>query len=192
MKRVVLFTGGVLALMLVLAGAAFMAGRWFNQAPSKSEHVVLESPGGSKTMLLQEPDVVYAEEMPDSPADAVGLFARREDNRLFIQSGDATINIHRDDQGNVALETRSDGPEVEVVVTHDTQIFRDDTIIQYGHEAPSGPLQQVLVPGTLDEIGEHSSIRAWGEQRGDRTIADLLVYTFPAVLKRRTVSGIGC
>jgi hypothetical protein len=184
MRRVVLFTAGLLALTLVLAGAAFIAGRLSNQAPSESEQVVLDGPGDTKMVLLQEPDIAYAEEIPDSPARAVGLFARREDNRLFIQSGDATINIHRDAQGTVALETHSDGPEVEVVVTHDTQIFRDDTFIQYGHEAPSGSLQQVLVPGTLDEIGEHSSIRAWGERRGDRTIADLLVYTFPAVLKR--------
>jgi hypothetical protein len=133
--------------------------------------------------MAEEPDVEYAEEMPDYPADVVGLFARREDNRVFVQSGDVTMNIRRDEQGNVELGTHAKGPTVEVIVTHDTLIYRDDTFTQHREEARSETVRQVLAAGTLDEVGEHSSVRVWGEKRGDRIVAAVLVYAIPAALR---------
>jgi hypothetical protein len=68
-----------------------------------------------------------------------------------------------------------DGPVVEVVVTHDTLVYCDAT--RYvPEEAIDGKIQQVLEPGSLDEIGAHSIISAWGQERGDRVLADVLIY----------------
>jgi hypothetical protein len=170
-------------LVLLLAGAAFVGGRLLNDEPSESGPVIVRGPDRSRRIIAEEPDVAYAEELPASPPEVIGLFGRRQDNSLFIQSGQTTMNVKRDDQGNVELETYADGPEVEVVVTHDTLIYRDDTFTQYSSEAPGGTLQQVLNPGRLDEMGEHSSIQVWGQRRGDRIVAKVIVYTFPAMLK---------
>jgi hypothetical protein len=50
-----------------------------------------------------------------------------------------------------------------------------------GQDLPSGgpTIQQVVEPGTLDEIGDGSMLTVWGKKTGDRIIADVLVYTQP-------------
>jgi hypothetical protein len=185
MKRSIFLAGGLAMLVLILAGAAFTAGRLLNDEPSASDPVVMDGPDGSRALIAKEPDIAYAEVMPSDPPQAVGLFSRREDNGLIIHSGSVTMSIHRDDRGNVDLETHGDGPELQVIVTHDTLIYRDDTFTQHAGEPASGPIQQVLETGTLDEIGEHTNIQAWGEKHGDRVVATVLLYTIPAVLSNR-------
>jgi hypothetical protein len=63
-----------------------------------------------------------------------------------------------------------------VVATHETLIYRDDTLQQLGDDPPPGPVQQLLKPGSLDELGATSTVLAWGEKRGDRLLATVLVY----------------
>jgi hypothetical protein len=133
--------------------------------------------------VAQEPEVERAEELPAGSPDVIGLFMQRQDNSLFIQSGETTLNIKRDAQGNVELGTYADGSQVEVVVTRETLMYQDVTFAQYNGGATSGSLPQVLKPGALDEVGEHSSIQVWGEKRGDRIVAQVIVYTFPAILQ---------
>jgi hypothetical protein len=183
MRRSIWVVSGALVLVLSLAGAAFVGGRLLNDEPSGSGPVAMQGPDRPGRVMAREPDVAYAEELPASPPEVIGLFGRRQDNSLFIQSGETTMNIKRDDQGNVELETHADGPEVEVIVTHDTLLYRDDTFTQYSGEASARTLQQVLNPGTLDEMGEHSSLQVWGQRRGDRVVAEVILYTFPVALK---------
>ncbi len=117
-------------------------------------------------------DIQNAEEMPDASADVDGLFVRREDGSLFVRTGNRSgVKV------NGEWELHQDGPVVEIVTTHDTVIYRDDTLEQLGGVAPSGPIQQVLNPGTLDELGKNSTVRAWGEKRGDGVVAEVIVFT---------------
>ena len=47
-------------------------------------------------------------------------------------------------------------------------------------EAPppaDGKVQQKVEAGSLDGIGTNSFVSAWGERRGDRVIARVVVYT---------------
>jgi hypothetical protein len=44
-------------------------------------------------------------------------------------------------------------------------------------------IQQQVEPGSLDEIGSNSMISAWGERRGDRVIATVLLYSQMHMLK---------
>ena len=38
-------------------------------------------------------------------------------------------------------------------------------------------LQQAVKPaGSLEEIGENTELQVWGERRGDRVVAEVLVY----------------
>jgi hypothetical protein len=43
----------------------------------------------------------------------------------------------------------------------------------------SPTIQQVVQPGTLDDLGQDSMITVWGQKTGNRIIADVLVYTLP-------------
>ena len=116
-------------------------------------------------------DIMSADEMPSDAAEAAGLFVRREDNSIFVGTGD--IRAYLNTNGEVGAG--HDGPVAEVVVTHDTLVYCDET--RYvPEEAIDGDIQQVLEPGSLDEIGAHSIISAWGQERGDRVLADVLIY----------------
>ncbi len=171
MKRSIFIAGGVVVLVLLLGGAAFVGGRLLGSSDltSDNQDVIVSDSGGE--MITGKGVVVeteFAAEMPDVPPDVSGLFARREDNSLFVGTGTLTFMIDGD--------AKYDGPVVEVVTTHDTLIYRDDTLQQLGGVAPSGPVKQVLKPGSLDEIGQNDVISAWGEMRGDRLVAEVLVY----------------
>jgi hypothetical protein len=54
---------------------------------------------------------------------------------------------------------------------------------QFQNGPPSGTIQQVVNPGSVEELGKNSSLSAWGEKRGDRLIADVVLYSGPAVFK---------
>lgn len=121
-------------------------------------------------------------ELPDRQSDASGLFARREDNSLFVGTGNIEVGVEVDGAtGERTFSATSSGPEVEVLVTGDTVIYRDDTEISPGEPAErkngERTIQQVLQPdGSLEEIGEKTELEVWGERRGDRVVAEVLVY----------------
>jgi hypothetical protein len=97
----------------------------------------------------------------------------RQDNALFVGTGHFMLNIADGD-----VVTDYDGPKVEVVVTHATEVYRD--ITEYGTaEAEDGKIRQVVRPGSVDEIGTDNLISVWGEERGSRVFAEVLVYHVP-------------
>lgn len=70
-----------------------------------------------------------------------------------------------------------DGPQVEVVVTHDTLIYKDVTDMPAPKSGSDVQvLAQVVEPGSLDDLNENSIVTMWGQKQGDRTIADVIVY----------------
>ena len=79
--------------------------------------------------------------------------------------------------------TNYDGPVVEVVVTGETQVYKEVT------NFPGPPaegetvqvLQQEVAEGTIEEIGENSNVTVWGRKVGDRMIAEILVYSEPPI-----------
>ena len=79
------------------------------------------------------------------------------------------------------MSLTADGPEIEVVVTHDTVIYREET------EEPGGgggdvkggeyTVQQVVRQvDSLEELGKNTEVMAWGDRKGDRVVAEILVY----------------
>lgn len=173
MKRSFLIIGGVAALVLLLGGAGFVGGRLLSSpdVSSDDQEFLVVGSGDVKTGSGVLLDVEPAAEMPDAPADVAGLFLRRENNSLFVGTGTLS-GILVDGK----WEQRHDGPVVEVVATHDTLIYRDDMFKQLEGVAPSGPVKQVLAPGSLDEIDETGTIQAWGVRRGDRVVAEVIVF----------------
>jgi hypothetical protein len=179
LNRSLLLIASVVGLALLLAGAAF-AGAWLlsglysggGQAVigSQSEGEVITRPGA-----FIEKD--RAAEMPLVPLDVGGLLVRREDNRLFIGTGNLFgFLVEGTTLAESHWELGHDGPMAEVITTHDTVIYRDDTFRHLTPGALFAPVQQVLTASTLDQIDMNSTVEVWGEWRGDRLVADVVVF----------------
>jgi hypothetical protein len=173
MNRSTLIATAAVALALLLAGAAFVGGRLLadRELAADNRQIVMSDSGGGVTVLGTKVETVRAAEMPGRAPDVAGLYARREDNRLFVGTGAMSAF-----KVEGRWEFHHDGPVVEVVTTHGTLVYRDDTLQQFGDALPSGPVQQVLTPSMVEKIEENSTISAWGERRGDRLVAEVIVF----------------
>jgi hypothetical protein len=185
MRKPVLIGIGVVLLVAVLAGAAFvgaqlLAGQGQPAQASKSGLTIMTGQNGKQGQYVQ-PDIQPAKELPQTPADARGVFDHRKDNSLFVGTGVVLRTVQQDQGGNVTSSSTHDGPTVEVVVTPQTIVYSDVTNRQFNGQPPSGKIQQVVEQGSLDEIGKDSTLRAWGKKTGDRIIADVIVYSLPSV-----------
>ena len=126
-----------------------------------------------------------APELPDAPSDVHGVFVSREDNSITVGTGAIELNVEIHQAPGGAIEPNvsltANGPEIEVVVTHDTVIYREETEDPggSGRDVKGGEytVQQVVRQvDSLEELGKNTEVIAWGEQRGDRIVADILVY----------------
>jgi hypothetical protein len=149
-------------LVLVLATAAFLGGRYLQN--------------GSTPSAGRE-EVIPAPELPTAEPNITGLFVRRQDNSFFVGTGSITGQKKAGPNGEPQITLGYDGPVVEVVVTTNTKIYSDVTA-QYNQNRPRNgtPIQQRVVPGNLEEIDHNTIINAWGNKSGDRLIADVLLY----------------
>jgi hypothetical protein len=183
---------GLIVLVVLLAAAAFVGGQLLNPqanpqagGPGGSGNFgVSGEEGGNAERMEVALKVTPAAELPTTQPDAQGLFVRRDDNSLFIGTGDVTISMGPDAQSGPTSEF--DGPVVEVVVTGETQVYKDVG-------TPPGPppegeteqvIQQEVAEGTIEEIGDTSHVTVWGRKVGDRIIADILVYSEPVIFVR--------
>jgi hypothetical protein len=180
---------GVIIVILLLAGAAFVGARLLNgqglpfvstgggSGPSLS----LGGPGGKMVKLDIEP----SKELPQTSADVTGLFDHRQDNSIFVGTGKVTMAFKKDPSGKVETSSNHDGPTVEIVVTSQTKIYKDVTMRQFDGPPPDGQkIQQTLESGSLDDVGQSSMLTVWGKKTGDRFIAEVLVYSPPAFIKK--------
>jgi hypothetical protein len=181
--------GGIIVLVL-LASAAFVGGRLLN-GQGLPGFSALGGPGGPGLMLggpggkMMKLNIQPSKELPQTPADVRGIFDHRQDNSIFVGTGQVMMTVQKDQSGNVQSSSSHSGPVVEIVITNQTTIYKDVTMQQFNGPPPSGQaIQEVLDAGSLDDIGQSSQITVWGKKTGDRFIADVLVYTPPAFLTK--------
>ncbi len=186
MKKQILIIGGFVVLVVVLASAAFVGGQLLmgqglppGQASSSGPRISIGQ-GGKGNQTFQG-NIQPAKELPQTTEDVRGVFDHRKDNSVFIGTGVVLRTVQKDQAGNVTSSSTFNGPVVEVVVTPQTIVYSDVTNRQFNGQPPSGKVQQVLKQGSLDEIGKDSTVRAWGKKTGDRLIADVIVYSLPAI-----------
>jgi hypothetical protein len=185
MKKLVLITVGLVVLVAVLAGAAFvgaqlLAGQGQPAQALKSGLTMMTGQNGKPGQTFQG-NTQPAKELPQTPADVRAVFDHRKDNSLFVGTGVIIRTAQKDQAGNVTSSSTYDGPTVEVVITPQTIVYRDVTSRQFNGQPPSGKIQQVVEQGSLDEIGKDSLVHAWGKKTGDRVIADVIVYSLPSI-----------
>jgi hypothetical protein len=182
MKRKRLITGIAVLAVILLAGA-YVAGRLLSEGLGPVRigggNVMISSGDGS----MIEAEFKPAEELPDTPPEIAGLYSRREDNSIFVKETDGGFRISMDEEGNVS--TNAGDVETEIVVTNETEVYIDTTSEQLEDLEDGDTLYQKLEPGTIEDLGYLSFMQVWGERRGERVIADVLVYMLPPTLVGR-------
>ena len=183
-KPTPIFAG--IVLILLLAGAVFIGARLLNGQglPGISPGMFLGG-GNGNSVRIDRGDIQPAKELPQTPADVDGIFDHRQDNSIFVGTGNFNVRVQADKSGKVETGSHYDGPLIEVVVTSQTKVYEDVTMQQFNRSPPEGQkIQQVLETGSLDNLVESSGITVWGKKTGDRVIANILVYLSP-VFRRK-------
>jgi len=188
MKRTILIAGSVAAVVLLLAGAAFVGARMLSEpeetsAGGRSGRVMeLVVDDGSGPVSLRIKVETSPPELPDRPSETGGVFVRRQDNSIFVGTGSIELDVEvNGNTGERSVTLSHNGPEVEVVVTRDTIIYQDETDMSPGDPSSwkSGEKiiqQEIKLADSLEDIGENTELQVWGERRGDRVVAEVLVY----------------
>ncbi len=204
-KKILIGIGGVLAVAL-LAGGAFMAVRLLNtKAAANGPGAPLAGLGGSGSGKVSfQLQMTPAPELPSARADLTGQVTNIQDNSIFVaemskaSGGGANVVIvgkavsGSGSSNGSGPSTNSEsptpsGPVTEVVVSQNTTIYRDTTMNsvpkpQAGTTTNIG-VQQVLEPADISSISDSSLVQVWGQKRGDRLIADIIVVMGTAIIQ---------
>lgn len=199
-NRIIWITGSVL-LVLFLAGVVYVGGSLLSRQAAESSSNSFEI------------DFSAAKEIPQTEPEATGLVKKIDGNSLNIQEFNINemlstigeggvimkeIKIEADDLENledlsIPVFGGADGPETEVVISRETKIYRDVTMddfepvmMQPGDPPPALPdkIELKIVPSRADQIGNKSYLNVWGERKGDRIVASVILF-------REGVSGEG-
>jgi hypothetical protein len=175
----------------LVAAAAFIGGRLLNGQAGPLGFFPMMG-GGRVSMSI---DMLPAPELPTTEPDTRGSFVERKDNTIVLREFSMEMG-----RGGVVVVERSsgaggpmvsggpgseDGPQVEVVITNETVIYRDATDMPEPSalEEPM-TIQQAVEPGTLDDLTSNTMLMVWGRKSGDRFIADVIMYSQPVLFKR--------
>ena len=159
-------------LVLFVGAAAFMAARLINGG--------FRLNGNSAPVSV---DIIPAIELPTTSPDVTGPFIERWDNAIIVEtkSLDASGGILAGSPSDVKSTS---GPQVEVVVTSDTIIYRETTQVSKPLTGGNQTIQQTVEAATLDDLNTESMVMVWGRKSGDRVIAEVLMYSQTVMIKR--------
>ncbi|WP_420631339.1 hypothetical protein [Candidatus Leptofilum sp.] len=191
-KRTFLMRSMVFAVIILLAGGAYTAVQLLT--PDDAGETAVASGGGRVMQSISSQNggpsvavqttILPAPELPDEPSAAFGILQSREDNTLLVGTGNIDLEVDVEvnpdtGQESTTLIPSTDGPVLEVVLTPDTILYRDvtDLSLQPGQESGEREIvQQVRLVDSSDDITGNLELEVWGERRGDRIIATVLVY----------------
>lgn len=135
----------------------------------------------------EEFQIIAAEGLPETPFEQVGEVLSQEGNSLFVQA--KQMNEALGMIGGKGIDKKGDssdtGPATEVVLSHNTEFYRDSTWDAYlsgevdKENLKDNEIQQEIVPGSRDELGPGSEVTVWGERNGDRIVAEFILYSLP-------------
>lgn len=181
---------GVVGLIALLAGGAYTAVQLLTPeeaeaAPAGNGRVIqsVQVENGGEPVAVNT-TILPAKELPQEASAAFGILKSREDNTLVMGTGGIDLSVDVEVDGATGQETTSvvpttSGPDVEVVVTADTLIYRDVTDFGATNRTESGEQtiqQMVRQVDSIEDIGENNELEVWGEKRGDRIVATALVF----------------
>ena len=151
---------------LVISAAAFIGGRFLNQRINSSSTISV--------------NIIPAVELPTTSPEVTGPIVERRDNTLVIET--KSLNTSR--AVVPAAGTRSQGgPQVEIVITSETVIFRETTQLDEPLSGGNQSIQQTVETAALDNLDSRSMVMVWGRKSGDRIVAEVLMYSNTAAIK---------
>ena len=162
---------GVGVLVLLVGAAAFLAGRLINGG--------FRLNGNSAPVSV---DIIPAIELPTTSPDVTRPFIERRDNTIIVET--KSLDASGILAGSPPDIKSTSGPQVEVVVTSDTIIYRETTQLSKPLTSGNQTIQQTVEETTLDQLNAESVVMVWGLKSGDRIIAEVLIYSNPAMIKR--------
>lgn len=192
MKRKLLISVMLLLIIAVLARGAYTA----VQLLSIPETDTAEAAGGGGRVMQSmqvvnggapvsvKTTILPSDDLPDEQSAAFGIVLSRQDDTLIVGTGDIDLAVEVDVDGNTGQENVSvvpttNGPELEVVLTRNTTLYRDVTDVtgQIPDESGEITIKQEIRPVTdSSEIKEQMEIEIWGTRSGDRIVAELIVF----------------
>lgn len=127
--------------------------------------------------------------LPETEPDVQGLFVRREDNSVFVGTGNVRLNVQIDSDvngGKARVKADFDGPVKEILIGRDTVFYKDITPANVEAMKKGEEIQQQVEPvASLDvlltDVSTNDTLTVWGEQRGERLLAKTVVYARPAL-----------
>lgn len=154
--------------VLLLGAAAFIGGRLLTQ---RVDPFVLGAPFEGDFRSL----IVAASDLPTTPPEVTGPFITLQDNTIIVEMKSLEA---KGIASSLPSSTRNQrGPQVEVVLTSETMIYRETTDPSEPLSAKNQTIHQTVEPATLDDLDSQSMIMVWGRKSGDRVIAEVLVYS---------------
>ena len=200
MKRTVWIVLGGVLLVAVLAGAAFMAMRLLNVKTAGTTGLLplagpLGGAGGGKGPVMQSIRINMepAPELPQQAPDFGGQVTGIQDNSIFVapmNKGGVVYSSGQDGGEKIMQAPTPSGPSTEVVIAKETMIYRDVSMEDIPKPSANSGSQEVKVqqkvePATLAEVSTDSFVQVWGQKRGERLVADVVVIFGPAVLIKK-------
>lgn len=163
MRRTVILSTALIAGLAVVALAAFVGARLFER----------NQPGVSSSL---EPTPLADEQhpagLPQRAPDDSGVILKIDDNSLFIGSGQ-TMLAANDENGKPGIEIENATSPLEVVLTQNTQVFRDTT---YDDPTVEDGAPQTIEAFNMGDLSENNIVFVWGTKRGDRLVAETILY----------------
>jgi hypothetical protein len=150
-----------------------------NGSDSESGLIVYEDvfDDGSGSPVTVRTIIEPSANLPDRPAEASGIFLRQEDNSYFVGTGSTSVNVSVIN-GERSVAVDHSGPEIEVVTHRDTLFYRDITQVDYqaSESVERRYQQQLRLEERPAELPQGGNLAAGGEKRGDRVVADMIVF----------------
>jgi hypothetical protein len=173
---------GIIVLVLVLAGGAFIGGMW----------MVGQATGMNDVM---DPEVFTAtlvnlEQTPATAPAMAGVVVELADNSVYVSTASSTGAFAHSPGAEMVLS-----PPIEVVIDRNTAVLADVTAMDFdfsnifagggnlelnteseGMEAFAEGTTRTIEQGSLEDMETNQMIWIWGERNGDRIDAEAILY----------------
>ncbi|MEA4907117.1 MAG: hypothetical protein GYA17_01460 [Chloroflexi bacterium] len=174
--KIIIVIGGIVA----LSAAAYIGMQLLSPAGlSAGAHSLgLTGPGGGSTSMQSvSVEITPAPEIPARKTDFAGLVQSVQDNVITAAPMGNTVVAYTGEDGELSIDTGDNGPSVEIVITKETQIYLDRTFEDGLPVEDNSVLQQKVSLSDASEIQKNTMIRVWGSKRGDRLVAETILFS---------------
>jgi len=171
---------GLGVIVLLVGAAAFIAGRMLSTAVNPVEEG--GTLPGNQRFTFSSSNIIPALELPSTRPEISGLYAEMKDNTMAVQivSFDEGLG---GTVGDSSVDVNS-APQIDVILTSKTIIYRDTTQASAISAGNSSPMQQTVEESTLDFLSPPAMISVWGNKNGDRIVARVLLYSNSLAIRK--------